>query len=264
MRVFAVAVLAYAAFAGANALGYPWLGYVGALILFAIYMAISLVQRRGLSQRQREARWEKAVYSPKLRPRAIAEVKKARRSLEPPRPEHRTRHARLSVLLAELLDAQGECEEAAQVSDAVPLDALASLDQGLVRHTRAVTHLRANDAAGALRALEGRQPSGDAELDQRLALLEAYARIERGEIKQGLQQADAIERLEDADESVLTEARVVRAAGLDALGKREEALVALAALGRDSLSPLSELGHPRVRALAKQILEGVSEEKPRL
>ena len=58
------------------------------------------------------------------------------------------------------------------------------------------------------------------------------------------------------DPTVITEARVVRAAALDALGKQEEALVVLAALGREALRPLAELGHPRVRALARTVLDG--------
>jgi hypothetical protein len=65
---------------------------------------------------------------------------------------------------------------------------------------------------------------------------------------------------EGVDVSVRTEARVVRAAALDALGRREEAMVVLAALGRESLTPLSRLGQPRVRALAREILEGLSTE----
>jgi hypothetical protein len=56
----------------------------------------------------------------------------------------------------------------------------------------------------------------------------------------------------------VAEARVVRAAGLDAAGRREEALVVLMALGRDTLGPLAELGQPRARELAKAALEGSS------
>jgi hypothetical protein len=116
--------------------------------------------------------------------------------------------------------------------------------------------LRASDAEGALRALSGRDLSGDLELDQRLGLLEAYAHIESGQIEKGLSHADMVASSEGVDPTVITEARVVRAAALDALGKQEEALVVLAALGRDALRPLAELGHPRVRALARTVLDG--------
>lgn len=258
--MFAVAVLAYGAFAGAYALGLPWLGYVAVFVLLAGYLALSLVQARRVRAAQRELRWEKGIYDAKSRPHAIAEVRAALRALQPLSAKKRRRHAQLSVLLAELLDVDGEHAAAVQVIDDVELTGLPSLDEGLVRHTRAVTHLRAGDAEGALRALERREPTGDSELDQRLTLLEAYARIELGEAKWGLEQAEQISRIEGADESVHTEARVVRAAGLDVLGRREEALVVLAALGRESLVPLSELGQPRVRALAKQLLEGVTDE----
>jgi hypothetical protein len=256
--VVSIAVLAYAALVGANALGQPWLGWSVALLLFAAYFAYGLYETRKQTSHRREARWERAIYDAAQRPQVIAEVRKELRGLTPVRPRNRAEHARLSVLLAELLDAQGEHVEANKVIDAVPLLGLAALDVGLVRHTRAVTHLRAGDPQGALAALGTRDGTGDAELDQRLALLEAYAHIEQGNVKHGLALADSVARLETADESVQTEARVVRAAALDAEGRREEALVVLAALGRDSLVPLSELGQPRVRSLARQVLEGVS------
>jgi hypothetical protein len=259
LRVLSVAVLAYAAILGANALGVPKLGWSLALVLFAGYLAYSLAQARKRAALRRELAWENAIYDAPKRLLAIAELEHALRKLEPVRPRSRQKHARLAVLLAELLDAQGEYQSAMHVIDRVPLAALSGLDVGLVRHTRAVIHLRAGDATGALQALSQREPSGDAELDQRLNLLEAYAQIEGGEAKRGMQQAEEISHLTNVDESVLTEARVVRAAGLDALGRREEALVVLAALGRDSLLPLSELGQPRVRALAQQILEGLSD-----
>src|SRR5690606_28076240 len=113
-----------------------------------------------------DLRWEKGIYNDKTRSRAISEVREALRALEPLRPHKRKRHAQLSVLLAELLDAHGEHEAATAAVDNVSLTALTALDVGLVRHTRAVTHLRAGDAQGALGALEHREPTGDAELDQ--------------------------------------------------------------------------------------------------
>ncbi len=255
-RIFATAFLAYLAIQWSSARGMPWLGWTVAASLFVAWLAFALFQRKKQVRERREAAWERAIYAPEQRPKAIAELKKALRALEPVKQRTRVEHARLSVLLAELLDAQGECQAAMEAVDRIGLTALPRLDAGLVRHTRAVTHLRASDAQGALKALEGRDLSGDLELDQRLGLLEAYAQIENGLIQQGLAHADLIASSPGVDPTVITEARVVRAAALDALGKQEEALVVLAALGREALRPLAELGHPRVRALARTVLDG--------
>ena len=255
-RIFAIAFLAYLAIQWSAARGFAWLGWTLAASLFAAWLALSLFQRKKRVRERREASWERAIYAPEKRAKAISELKKAIKALEPVKQRTRAEHARLSVLLAELLDADGDCQAAMAAVDQIGLTALPRLDAGLVRHTRAVTHLRASDAPGALAALAGRDISGDLELDQRLGLLEAYAQIESGEIEKGLAHADLVATAPGVDPTVITEARVVRAAALDALGKQEEALVVLAALGREALRPLAELGHPRVRALARTVLDG--------
>jgi hypothetical protein len=257
-RIFAVALLAYLAIAWSSARGMPWVGWTLAASLLVALLALSLFQRQRHGRARREASWERAIYDAERRGKAIGELKREIRRLEPVKQRSRAEHARLSVLLAELLDAEGEHEAAMATVDGIGVSALPRLDAGLVRHTRAVTHLRAADPQGAQRALEGREPSGDVELDHRLGLLEAYAYIELGHVQKGLDHADGVARAPGVDPSVIIEARVVRAAALDALGKREEALVVLAALGRESLAPLAELGHPRVRVLARQVLDGAA------
>jgi hypothetical protein len=184
----------------------------------------------------------------------IAELEQACRRLLPLTHRTRSEHARLAVLSAELLDAAGEYVRAMAIVDALSLNGLLPLELGLVRHTRAVIHLRASDAQGALAALSAREPCGDRELDERLLLLEAYARIELGDAAAGVAAAKRLLDAEDAHESVLTEARVVWAAALDADGKRDEALVIMRGLGRETLEPLSELGQPRARVLAQAAL----------
>jgi len=250
LRVFALALLAYLAIVwfrgeGRSALGL-WLG--AAVVLFALLLGAYSAYRSW--QARRESLWERAVYSPELREKAIRQLHAKLARLTPVTHLTRSEHARVSVLLAELLDAQVNYPAAIATIDAVDLTALSALEVGLVRHTRAVTHLRADDAHGALMGLGKREPTGDNELDQRLNLLEAYARIELGEVSWGLAEAERISLLENVHETVVSEARVVRAAGLDAAGRHEEALVVLTALGRDVLGPLSELGQPRARQLA--------------
>jgi hypothetical protein len=257
-RIVAVGFLAYLAIAWSSARGLPWVGWTIASSLFVAWLALTLFQRQKSLRARREARWERAIYDADKRARALPELKRALKQLEPVRQKTRLEHARLSVLLAELLDAEGEHAAAMAAVDGIGLSALPRLDAGLVRHTRAVTHLRGGDATGALAALSQRDPSGDVELDQRLGLLEAYAHIELGQVQKGLAHADMVAASPGVDPTVITEARVVRAAALDALGKREEALVVLAALGRESLAPLADLGHPRVRALARVALDGAT------
>ncbi len=253
-RILMVALIASLAITWASAHGLPWLGWTIALGVLAAYLVVSAWQP-WRARARREARWEAALFKAGQRARAIAEVRRALARLEPVAPETRAEHTRLSVLLAELLDADRRYPEASAVVDALPLASLSALEAALVRHTRAVTHLRASDPEGALRALAGRATSGDQELDQRLELLENYAGLELGDVQRALTFAGELETSPATDESVVLEARVVRAAALDALGRREEALVALAALGRESLVPLADLGQPRVRALAALVLE---------
>lgn len=258
-RVLVVALAASGAILWANARGLGWLGWTVAVGLLSALLGAGLLQKRFGSRDQREARWEAALFIADKRPRAIADVRRVLRKLEPVKQRTRSEHTRLSVMLAELLDAHGSYDEASRVVDDIPLDALSPLEASLVRHTRSVTHLRGGDARGALTALVARSASGDLELDQRLDLLESYAKLELGDPQQALELAGEFEKTRGIDESVVLEARVVRAAALDALGRREEALVTLAALGRESLVPLSDLGQPRVRALAKVVLEGLEQ-----
>ncbi len=259
LRILTVAIVAYFAVALSKTLEMPWLGYCATALLFGGYGGMVFLEAKKRSQLTRESRWEQAIYDGSRRSTVIGEVTKALAKIPQHRLKSRSKYANLSVLLAELHDAEGDYAAAQSVIDTVPLTGLTKLEEGLVRHTRAVIHLRAGAVDKAELALAGREPTGDLELDQRLELLDVYVQLERGAPAAALPRAEAMALREDADEGVQTEARVVRAAALDALGRREEALVVLAALGRESLEPLTKLGQPRVRALAQRILEGVSD-----
>jgi hypothetical protein len=229
-------------------------GFLGATGLLA---ALGTVSAFGLYRAYRtraEQRWEHALHDLAARPDAIEGLTRKLAQLTPNSRARRVEHARLSVLLAELHDAAEDHAAAQRVIDAVEVTPLSPVDAGLVLHTRAVLHLRAEDAEGAQRALAGHGPTGDEELDVRLGLLAAYARAELGEPDVALREAERVMHLHELDASVTAEARVVRAVALDILGRREDALVAIAALGRAALEPLSVLGQPRARLLAKRAL----------
>ena len=253
-RAILLAFALYVALVWSERRDLPWVGYAVAGGLLAVLGVLSLRTSLARRRQQREDRWERALYDAALRPRAIRELSAHLRGVSRGL-RARSERARLSVMLAELHDADADYAAAMAVVDVVQLDGLSPLDAGVVSHTRAVVHLRGGDVAGALSALSGRAPSGDSELDARLDLLEAYARAERGETQAALDEAHRVEKLPALDPSVRLEARVVRAAALDVEGKREEALVTLAALGRESLRVLSDIGQPRVRELAKSVLD---------
>jgi hypothetical protein len=254
MRIAGMALLAYLAAAWFHAHGQSKLG-VG-LGSAGVALALGLLGYWGLRllTARKRARWELAIYRAELRPNAVRELEAARQKLLPLTHRTRSEYTRQSVLLAELLDAQGEYARAAAIVEALELASLSALEVGLVRHSRAVIHLRASDAQAATAALQGREPSGDRELDERLSLLEAYARIELGDPAFGLSAAKQLIEADDAHESVLAEARVVWAAALDAQGKRDEAIAIIKALGREGLEALAELGQPRARVLARAAL----------
>lgn len=256
LRAVTLVLLAYVALAWALHENKTWSGWLAAGAALGAYGLYRLYVWFRMRDARQEAAWEAAIYDRGKRARAIEELGRERAKFMPVKQHNRSRHARLSVLYAELLDAEGRYEEAMRAVDEVAVTVLPPLDGGLVRHTRAVTHLRGSDPSGALEALDGRVATSDDELDQRLTLLTAYARAELGEAEQALEVADEVAGDSSSHPSVVDEARIVRAAALDVLGRRSEAMDALKALDPDSLQPLSELGLPRVRGLAQQVLAG--------
>jgi tetratricopeptide (TPR) repeat protein len=258
LRLAALACLAYMAVALYVARGVTSAALWCVVTVLVGLVAASLAGLLAARRRRVEQLGERALHDPALRPRALAQLKPRVATLArgPRTRQKREAHARLSVLLAELLDADGAHADAVHTIDAVELSPLPALDAALVLHTRAVIHLRAGRPQSALSALAQRAHSGDEELEVRLDLLTAYARAELGAPHEALDEAERVLRLYELDESVQAEARVVRAVALDLLGRREEALVVITSLGRSSLEPLAELGQPRARALARAALSG--------
>lgn len=261
-RAFVLVLLAYLAIAWALQSDAGMWGWGAILLALAGWLGFRLWSFLRVRAARAQLRWERAIYDDGQRPGAIREARRSVAKLSRSKPLRLDELVRTSLSLAELLDADEQYEEAVRVADAIPDAELPRLDAGLVRHTRAVVHLRADDAEGALQAVLGRPSSGDRELDQRLMLLEAYARAERDDARTALSQIERIEQDETADPSVTTEARVVMAAALDVLGRREEAMVVLSSVGRAALEPLSQLGLPRVRNMAREILRAASSRPP--
>jgi hypothetical protein len=216
--------------------------------------------RRVYVRRRKEAdwdRWEAAVGKPEARPAAIAEVRAALERSRRFGDRLRQEQAHLSVVLAELLEANGRAEEASRVLAKVDLDNLTPAQAVVVRHAKIVAYLSAGSLDDAEAALEVRaKDSGEPDMDARLDLLGAMIRIERGDAAKALETADEVEKRFEADPGLRAEARVVRAAALDAKGHREDAIGVMKTLDAATLSSLEMLGPPRVKPLAADARKG--------
>src|SRR5688572_1911935 len=116
-----MALLAYLAAAWFHTHGQSKLGIgIGVAGVALALLLLGYGGWRVLAARKR-ARWELAIYRKELRPAVIAEIERARRKLLPITHRTRSEHTRLSVLLGELLDAQGEYGRATAVVDALSL-----------------------------------------------------------------------------------------------------------------------------------------------
>jgi len=248
-----VALVAWGAFVLLEPHGLGWLVIPIAVVATLGVAGVRFwMLRRGGMAAAREAIWAEATIDDEKRPTAIAEVREARAKLDPSSEKQRGDHARLSVLLAQLLDADGDNAQAQRVLEDVDLGRLKPIDAAVVRHGRAAMKLRAEDWAGALAALGKGNRTGARELDLRLDLLEASARLELGQTDRAMKTATRVRRAAGADEELMVEARVVRAAALDKSGQRDEAVKVIQSLGPDLISMLSMLGQRRVRELAAE------------
>ncbi len=249
LRLMAVALVAWVAYAWLDARGEARLLLPVALVVTLAVIGLGWWRRR---RRGAGERYLEAMFDPDKRTRAIREVRARFDAEAPATTAACSEHAATALLLAELLDADGQIDEARAVLEAVPAEGLPAADAAMVIHGRAVAALRAGDAEAAERWL-GERPrsSGDPELDMRLELLEAAAGVERGRAEEAMEIATRIRRRAGGDADMVTEARVVRASALDALGRRDEALEVLRSLGPEVVAALAAVGPPRVRALAE-------------
>lgn len=257
MRVLAVAIFATLLYFGLDAFGYAWAMVPIATLILLIWLA-ETARMRWQARKREESwdRWEAAVNAEEsVRDQAIAEVREALEKSRRLGPRLRLEQAHLSVILAELLDAAGRPAEGSRVLTRVKIDELEPGQAAVVRHAKAVAYLAAGDVENAdltLRVRGSRSPEADVEA--RLDFLVLMVAIEKGEAQRALDEAAGIAKAHPQDPTLADDARVVEAAALDALGKRDEAIAKLRPLGKETLTALARLGQPRVRPLAKDAL----------
>lgn len=255
-RMLRIAVVGGGAFLGYRALspmGYGWVVLVVAGVLASLWIGYRAYRAR--LQRQREARadrWAEALLVPPKRPAAFREIREVLRQAETRRP---VEHARVTLVLAELLDADGEPEAAVEALQAVDETRLPKGLAAIVRHASAVAHLSAGDPEGAAQALDGAEPSGSAEIELRIRMMRGLIAAERGQVTEAKRIAK--ESREDAldDEDLRLEARLLEAVAIDAGGDRRAAIKRMLRLGDEMLDILVVMGLPRVRALAAAAIE---------
>lgn len=259
MRAGIYRVLRIAVVAGGALLGYRWLEPMGlgwVVLAVAGVAAVAWVGYRlwlVRRERAREAqadRWAEALMSPPMRPAVITELRAERARASQP-----AERARLSLVLAEVLEADGDAADAVAVLEEVSTDGLTPMLAAVVRHARAVAHVSAGDPEAAIAALDAAAvTTGDASMELRLRMMRGLAEAERGNPAEAKRIA-AEAREEALDEELRLEARVLEAVALDAAGQRAEALTRMHRIGDDMLEVLLLLGLPRVRELAGLALE---------
>ncbi len=259
LRTFRMAFIAIAAWVAYRVLepkGLGWLvplaGAVGAFSWIGFRYA--RIRRRRADEAQADL-WAEALMDPPMRPNAVRELRARIGELDGS-PRRLPLRARLTLVLAELLDADGEPAEALRALDALDVSALPPRTAVMVRHARAVASLSAGDAEAAeaiLAELGG--PSGDRSVDLRVQALRGVLAAERGDGERALEIAEEL-RMEAANDPELRiEARVLKAVGLDALGDRDDAVTVMRGLGEEMLGVLLVLGLPRVKELADLALD---------
>jgi len=262
MRAGIYRVLRIAVVAAAAVFGYRWLApmgfgwvvpVVGGAVLLA-WLGARLWRVRRERRRDAQAdRWADALVHSAGRADAIAELRAERAKQLPKEPAE---HAHLSLVLAELLEADGDAEGAIAVLEDVRSAGLTPSLAAVLRHARAVAHLSAGDPEAARATLdEEPEPSGDRAIDLRIRMMRGLIEAETGNPAEA--KRVAAEARDDAldDEDLRLEARVLAAVAFDAAGQRPQALKRMRRLGNEMLEVLVLLGLPRVRGLAVEALE---------
>lgn len=260
LRIFRVGFIAVAAFFAFRMLephGLGWVVLVVAATAAIAWIGWRLVRARRLARDDADTdRWADALLDPPLRPSAIRELRAAIARIDPTRRKDAARHARLTLVLAELLEADGEPADALEALREVSDRALPERTLAMVRHARAVASLSAGDVDGAAAILETLAgASGDRGLDLRVRALRGLVLAEKGEGERALELAEEVRIAAGSDPDLRMEARVLKAVALDVLGEQADAIKVMRALGEEMLGVLLVLGLPRVKQLADLALD---------
>lgn len=252
-RVVWIALVTVGSYAAMNAVGKPgWAPVLAVSVILIVHFVRVIRDRRGLDARA--DRWvESQTASTNHRRQAIEEIRRVLARGQRTG-ESRDTQAKLSILLSELLAAEGELGQAAAVLDAIDDETLAPGERAGTAYARALLLLRAGEAERA-RSILVRLPRHGLEpaVGLRLELLEAAAELEVGDPEAALETANTVRKRAGKDESLEAEARIVRAAALDALGRRDEAMEIIRALGDDVRATIAVVGLPRARSLVDAV-----------
>lgn len=254
LRAAFIAALAWIAYRWLAPDGLGWL--VPVLAGLAALAWIALRVRRARAARAEDARadrWAEALMDPPLRPGAIRELRAELETLDADK--HAPRYARLALVLAELLEADGDPGAAREALERVKLGKLPARTKAMVQHARAVAALSAGDVREASSLLDAIASCGDREIDLRVRALRGFVLAERGEAERALELAEELRIDAGSDADLRMEARVLKAVALDVAGDRADAVKVLRALGEEMLGVLLVLGLPRVRELADLALD---------
>ncbi len=256
LRVTFFAIAAWLLFQLLDPMGLGWVVLLAFCVLAMIWLGYRFVRARQRQALDVQAdRWAEALMSPPERPAAIRELREAIAKNAPASEKRAVTHAQLSLVLAELLEADGEPQAAMEVLDAIAVEDLPMRTAAMVRHARAVAALSAGDTERASKILAQLHAStGDRAVDLRVRLLRGLVAVEKGEGEKALALADECRVAAGDDPDLRVEARVLKALALDALGERDDALKVMRAIGREMLEVLLVLGLPRVRLLAEAAL----------
>lgn len=262
-RFLVIGIAVFVLYAAFAALGRPmWAFPVAMVFLLVVHGARIWRARRSLGARADA--WTRAQGVPSARAKAIDELKKVLAKAtagavgggaagDGAAADGSTR-AKLSVLLSELLQVSGDFDGARDALAAVDEGALSPGDRAGITYARALLSLRSGDPDAA-REILGRQSrlGLDDGVALRLELLDAAAELEVGDPETALQATNAVRKRAGGDESLATEARVVRAAALDALGRREEAVQIMRDLGGEARAAIAAVGLPRAQSLVDAV-----------
>lgn len=257
IRVTAVAMLTGALYLFLEPRGYGWGALVIGIGLVGLFSLLAYRRQTAISAKYKaEARWAAALLQGSLRPAALREVTAALEEAKSQGVKGRAEQIRLSVCLAELLEADAQVQEAEAVLRGFDLSITPVEDAVAIRHALAVISLRAERPEAAYEILHGRPRCADRHLEMRLDLVEASARVEMGFAEEALEVAAAIRRAAGGDEALLTEARITRAVALHAMGEVAEARELVRSMGEEMAQVLVHRGQPRLASLAEDVLGG--------